>query len=110
MRTRRHAATPSASPVPPRHRLPPRRHGLRPPEELAPGRSRTGPHAHMATVYVNGQAVPMGREERLNCTQAADRAGVLIPSYCYDADLTVVASCRMCLVEIGEMKDGKPAM
>src|SRR3954454_7253389 len=64
----------------------------------------------MATVYVNNQPVTIGDKERLNCIQAAERAGVLIPSYCYHAALTVVASCRMCLVEIGEMKDGKPAM
>jgi NADH-quinone oxidoreductase subunit G len=64
----------------------------------------------MATVYVNGQAVTIGDKERLNCIQAAGRAGVLIPHYCWHPALTVVASCRMCLVEIGEMKDGKPAM
>jgi NADH-quinone oxidoreductase subunit G len=64
----------------------------------------------MATVYVNGKPVTIGDKERLNCVQAADRAGVLIPHYCWHAALTVVASCRMCLVEVGEMKDGKPAM
>src|SRR5262245_33670671 len=64
----------------------------------------------MATVYVNGTPVTIGDKERLNCVQAADRAGILIPHYCWHAALTVVASCRMCLVEIGEMKDGKPAM
>src|SRR5947199_4338764 len=63
----------------------------------------------MATVYVNDRPVEIG-DAKLNAIQAADRAGVLIPSYCYHAALTVVASCRMCLVEIGEMKDGKPAM
>ena len=61
----------------------------------------------MATVYVNGKPVDIG-SERLNCVQAAERAGVLIPHYCYHAALSVVASCRMCLVEFGEMKDGKP--
>src|SRR5262245_52903486 len=64
----------------------------------------------MATVHVNGTPVTIGDKERLNCVQAADRAGILIPHYCWHAALTVVASCRMCLVEIGEMKDGKPAM
>lgn len=60
----------------------------------------------MATVYVNDKPVDIGNE-RLNCVQAAERAGVLIPHYCYHPALTVVASCRMCLVEIGELKDGK---
>jgi NADH-quinone oxidoreductase subunit G len=64
----------------------------------------------MATVHVNGQAVTIDDKERLNAIQAADRAGVFIPRYCWHPSLTVVASCRMCLVEIGEMKDGKPLM
>jgi NADH-quinone oxidoreductase subunit G len=64
----------------------------------------------MATVHVNGQAVTIDDKERLNAIQAADRAGVFIPRYCWHPALTVVASCRMCLVEIGEMKDGKPLM
>src|SRR5262249_30897820 len=63
----------------------------------------------MATVYVNGTPVDIG-SERLNCVQAAERAGVLIPHYCYHDALSVVASCRMCLVEGGEMKDGKPVL
>ena len=63
----------------------------------------------MATVHINGKPVDIGND-RLNCVQAAERAGVLIPHYCYHEALTVVASCRMCLVEIGEMKDGKPLM
>jgi NADH-quinone oxidoreductase subunit G len=42
--------------------------------------------------------------ERLNCIQAAMKAGVFIPHYCWHPALTVVASCRMCLVEVGERK------
>jgi NADH-quinone oxidoreductase subunit G len=42
--------------------------------------------------------------EKLNCIQAAEKAGVLIPRYCWHPALTVVASCRMCLVEVGERK------
>ena len=60
----------------------------------------------MATVYVNDKPVDIGNE-RLNCVQAAERAGVLVPHYCWHPALTVVASCRMCLVEVGELKDGK---
>ncbi len=63
----------------------------------------------MATVYVNGKPVDIGNE-KLNLIQAALKVGVFIPSYCWHPALTVVASCRMCLVEAGEMKDGKPAM
>jgi NADH-quinone oxidoreductase subunit G len=64
----------------------------------------------MATVYVNDQPVDIG-DARLNLIQAAERAGVLIPRYCWHPDLSVVASCRMCLVETGERKpDGTVAM
>src|SRR5215213_11473297 len=64
----------------------------------------------MATVHVNGRAVEIGTE-RLNLIQAADKAGVFIPHYCWHPALTVVASCRMCLVEVGEKKpDGTVAM
>jgi NADH-quinone oxidoreductase subunit G len=49
--------------------------------------------------------------ERLNLIQAALKAGVFIPHYCWHPALTVVASCRMCLVEVGERKpDGSVAM
>lgn len=63
----------------------------------------------MAKVYVNGRAVDIGND-RLNLIQAADRAGVFVPHYCWHPSLTVVASCRMCLVEVGEMKDGQAVM
>jgi NADH-quinone oxidoreductase subunit G len=64
----------------------------------------------MATVYVNGKPVDIGNE-KLNLIQAAQKAGVLIPHYCWHPALTVVASCRMCLVEVGERKpDGSTVM
>ncbi len=64
----------------------------------------------MATVYVNGKPIDIGNE-KLNLIQAAQKAGVLIPHYCWHPALTVVASCRMCLVEVGERKpDGTVAM
>jgi NADH-quinone oxidoreductase subunit G len=64
----------------------------------------------MATVYVNNQPVDIGTE-RLNLIQAAQKGGVFIPHYCWHPALSVVASCRMCLVEVGEKKpDGSVAM
>src|SRR6266851_343673 len=63
----------------------------------------------MAVVHVNGKPVDIG-SERLNVIQAAQKGGVFIPHYCWHPALSVVASCRMCLVEVGEMKDGKPLM
>ncbi|MBI3860298.1 MAG: molybdopterin-dependent oxidoreductase [Planctomycetia bacterium] len=55
----------------------------------------------MATITVDGQDIQIGDAERLNVIQAADRAGVAIPFYCWHPGLSVVASCRMCLVETG---------
>jgi NADH-quinone oxidoreductase subunit G len=64
----------------------------------------------MATVIVNDKPLDIGAD-RLNLVQAALRAGVFIPHYCWHAGLSVVASCRMCLVEVGEKKpDGTVAM
>lgn len=63
----------------------------------------------MATVYINDVPVDIGND-RLNCVQAAERANAHIPHYCYHPALTVVASCRMCLIEMGELKDGVVTM
>jgi len=55
----------------------------------------------MATVTIDGTEIEIGEGERLNGIQAARRAGVEIPHYCWHPGLSVVASCRMCLVETG---------
>lgn len=55
----------------------------------------------MGVVLVDGIEVPVGDAERLNGIQVARRAGAEIPHYCWHAGLSVVASCRMCLVETG---------
>lgn len=57
----------------------------------------------MPTVYVNDKPVEIGTA-RLNCIQAANLDGVFVPHYCWHESLSVVASCRMCLVEVGERK------
>ncbi len=63
----------------------------------------------MPTVYVNDMPVEIGTK-KLNGVQAAELAGVLVPHYCYHPSLSIVASCRMCLVEMGALKDGKVTM
>lgn len=64
----------------------------------------------MPTVYVNDKPVEIGTA-KLNCIQAAQLAGVFIPHYCWHEALSVVASCRMCLVEVGDVtKDGTLVM
>lgn len=55
----------------------------------------------MPIVLVDGIEVEIGPHERLNGIQAAERAGREIPHYCWHPGLSVVGSCRMCLVEVG---------
>jgi NADH-quinone oxidoreductase subunit G len=53
----------------------------------------------LITVNIDGKeiAVPKGT----NVIEAARRANVDVPFYCYHPKLTVVGNCRMCLVEMG---------
>lgn len=63
----------------------------------------------MSTVFINDKEVEVGPKD--NLIQAARKAGVEIPHYCWHEALSVVASCRMCLVEVGEKKpDGSIVM
>jgi NADH-quinone oxidoreductase subunit G len=55
----------------------------------------------MGIVIIDGQEVEIASGEHLNGIQAAERAGIEIPRYCWHPGLSVVASCRMCLVETG---------
>ena len=41
--------------------------------------------------------------------EAARKAGVDIPHYCWHPGLSVAANCRMCLVEVGP-PPGRPAL
>lgn len=66
----------------------------------------------MPVVIVDGKEIEIGAQERLNGIEVARRAGADVPHYCWHPGLSVVASCRMCLVECGQ-KDaatGKVAM
>jgi NADH-quinone oxidoreductase subunit G len=65
----------------------------------------------MPTVFVNNNQIEFSADDRMNCVQAAQRVDVEIPHYCWHPALSVVASCRMCLVEVGQKKpDGSVAM
>ena len=41
--------------------------------------------------------------------QAAEKAGVYIPHFCYHKKLSIAASCRMCLVDVEKMPKPVPA-
>ena len=63
----------------------------------------------MPKVIVND--IEVDADPKDNCILAARKAGVEIPHYCWHEALSVVASCRMCLVEVGEKKpDGTVVM
>jgi len=63
----------------------------------------------VAKVIVND--IEVDADAKDNCILAARKAGVEIPHYCWHEALSVVASCRMCLVEVGETKpDGTIVM
>ena len=56
---------------------------------------------------IDGKSVTCEPGERL--IDVAKREGTYIPRFCYHPKLSVVASCRMCLVEIEGMGKTQPA-
>jgi NADH-quinone oxidoreductase subunit G len=65
----------------------------------------------MDTITIDGRELQIADDERLNLIQAAERLGIQIPYYCWHPGLSIVASCRMCLVEVGQKgPDGKVQM
>jgi NADH-quinone oxidoreductase subunit G len=57
------------------------------------------------TVFIDG--VEMAAPKGSMIIQAADKAGIAIPRFCYHDKLAIAANCRMCLVDVEKM--GKPA-
>lgn len=60
----------------------------------------------MPIVIIDGRELELPQGAKLNCIHAAKLLGIKIPHYCWHPSLSVVGSCRMCLVEIGT-KDPK---
>ena len=60
----------------------------------------------MPKITIDGRDIELPAGLRINAIEAAKRAGVEIPHYCYHAGLPVVGSCRMCLIEAGN-RDAK---
>ncbi len=58
-------------------------------------------------VSIEIDGVPMTAPKGSMIIQAADKAGIPIPRFCYHDKLSIAANCRMCLVEVEKM--GKPA-
>lgn len=58
-------------------------------------------------VFINNKEYKARENETI--IELADRSGINIPRFCYHKHLSVVASCRMCLVEIENIKHAQPA-
>jgi len=59
------------------------------------------------TVFIDG--VEMAAPKGSMIIQAADKAGIPIPRFCYHDKLSIAANCRMCLVEVEKMPKPAPA-
>ena len=62
------------------------------------------PEGHVA-IEIDGVALTAPKGSMI--IQAADKAGIAIPRFCYHDKLAIAANCRMCLVDVEKM--GKPA-
>ena len=61
----------------------------------------------MPFFQIDGEPVEYEPGEKV--ISAALRSGKIIPHYCYHPGMSVVATCRMCLVDVIDMGNGRPA-
>jgi NADH-quinone oxidoreductase subunit G len=61
----------------------------------------------MITLEINNKSMQVA--DGTSIIDAADQHGIYIPRFCYHKKLTVVANCRMCLVEVEGVKKPLPA-
>jgi NADH-quinone oxidoreductase subunit G len=61
----------------------------------------------MATIEIDGNTFEV--ENGTMIIEAADKAGIHIPRFCYHKKLSVAANCRMCLVEVEGGRKTVPA-
>lgn len=64
------------------------------------------PEGHVG-IEIDGQPLVVPKNSMI--IQAADKAGIAIPRFCYHDKLSVAANCRMCLVEVEKMPKPAPA-
>ncbi len=58
-------------------------------------------------IEINGQALQVPKGSMI--IQAADKAGIPIPRFCYHNKLPIAANCRMCLVDVEKAPKPMPA-
>jgi NADH-quinone oxidoreductase subunit G len=61
----------------------------------------------MIEIEIDGKKIAAKEGQML--IQAADDAGIYIPRFCYHKKLSIAANCRMCLIEVDNVKKTLPA-
>ena len=59
------------------------------------------------TIQINGKSITCKPGQ--NIIDVADEHGIYIPRFCYHKNLSIVANCRMCLVEVERVPKPLPA-
>jgi NADH-quinone oxidoreductase subunit G len=61
----------------------------------------------LVNIEIDGQAMQVPKGAMI--IQAADKAGIGIPRFCYHEKLSIAANCRMCLVDVEKAPKPMPA-
>ncbi|GAB2492723.1 NADH-quinone oxidoreductase subunit NuoG [Arenimonas alkanexedens] len=69
----------------------------------------TAPNAAPDVVSIEIDGVAMTAPKGSMIIQAADKAGIPVPRFCYHEKLPIAANCRMCLVDVEKMPKPAPA-
>lgn len=69
----------------------------------------TNPHTAPDMLNIEIDGVPLQAPKGSMIVQAADKAGIPIPRFCYHEKLPIAANCRMCLVDVEKMPKPAPA-
>jgi NADH-quinone oxidoreductase subunit G len=69
----------------------------------------TAPNAAPDVVNIEINGVAMTAPKGSMIIQAADKAGIPVPRFCYHEKLPIAANCRMCLVDVEKMPKPAPA-
>ena len=75
-------------------------------ETINPPAAPVVPEGHVS-LEIDGIAMTAPKGSMI--INAADKAGIQIPRFCYHDKLSIAANCRMCLVEIEKMTKPAPA-
>jgi len=73
---------------------------------MNPSEAPVAPEGHV-TIEIDGQTMFAPKGSMI--IQAADKAGIPIPRFCYHEKLPIAANCRMCLVDVEKSPKPSPA-